>query len=65
MINIFKKIMGGNKETELSEYKGFSDFFLRAPEETKKRVIAEAARKANEDQMKVFKESKLKVGTTS
>lgn len=57
MKKMIKKLFNGKKDTDLSEYKGFSDFFLRAPENTKKEVIAEAARKANEDQMKVFKQA--------
>jgi hypothetical protein len=55
MKNMIKKLFTSKKSTDLSEYKGFADFFLRAPESTKREVIAEAARKANEDQMKVFK----------
>lgn len=54
---MLKKIFTPKKNTDLSEYKGFSDFFLRAPENAKKEVIAEAARKANDDQMRVFKQA--------
>ncbi|HYC34304.1 MAG TPA: hypothetical protein VEC13_01075 [Candidatus Paceibacterota bacterium] len=49
------------KEFAHSKYKGFSDFMLHASLEEKKKVIAEAAHKSNEDQMKVFQESKLKL----
>lgn len=55
--NIFKK-----KNDELAEYKGMADFFLRAPDDLKKKVMTEAARRANEDQMKVFQEARLKTG---
>ncbi len=37
----------------------FSDFFLNEPLEAKKDVLAKAARKANEDQMRVFKKSQI------
>ncbi len=61
MKNIIKKLFGSKKNTDLSQYNGFSDFFLRAPEHTKKEIIAEAARKANDDQMKIFKEAQVRV----
>ncbi len=54
--NLFKK-----KNDELAEYKGVADFFLRAPDDLKKKVVAEAARRANEDQMKIFQEARMKV----
>ena len=57
MKKLLKKLFAGKKNTDLSQYKGFSDFFLHAPENIKREVIAEAARKANEDQMKVFKQA--------
>lgn len=60
MIAMLKKLFTFRKNTDLSEYSGFSDFFLRASEDTKKKVITEAARKANEDQLKVFKDAQLK-----
>ncbi|MEI8249024.1 MAG: hypothetical protein WCG07_00830 [Candidatus Taylorbacteria bacterium] len=61
MKKMLKKLFTSKKNTDLSQYNGFSDFFLRAPENTKREVIAEAARKANDDQMKVFKQAQLKV----
>lgn len=57
MKKMLKKLFAGKKNTDLSQYNGFSDFFLRASENTKKEVIAEAARKANEDQMKIYKQA--------
>lgn len=57
--NLFKK----RKESGAREYNGFSDFFLHAPIDEKKKVIAEAARKANEDQFKTFNKAKFKIKT--
>lgn len=54
--NIFKR-----KNDELAEYKGVADFFLRAPDDLKKKVMTEAARRANEDQSKIFREARMKV----
>lgn len=45
-----------------SEYEGLSDFLLHAFSDEKKKVITEAARRANEDQFKVFSKAQLKVG---
>ncbi|MDO8604555.1 MAG: hypothetical protein Q7K40_04155 [bacterium] len=45
------------------EYAGLSDFLLRASSDEKKKIITEAARRANEDQYKVFTKAQLKVGT--
>ncbi len=39
----------------------FSDFFLNASEEKKEKVLREAARKSNEEQLQVFTKSQLKV----
>lgn len=52
----------GNKES-ISEYAGLSDFLLRASPDEKKKVITEAARRANEDQFRVFSKAQLKVRT--
>lgn len=41
----------------------FSDFFLHASDEQKKKVITEAAKRANEEQMAVFKKFHLKPQT--
>lgn len=58
MIEAIKKLFATKKKTK---YSGFSDFFLHAPEDVKKEVITEAARKSNEDQLKIFKKSHLKL----
>jgi len=49
------------KKGKATTYSGFSDFFMHAPKEAKEKVIAEAARKANEDQLKIFNEARMKV----
>lgn len=41
----------------MSEYKGFSDFFLHASQEKKIEVFTEAARRANEDQRRTIKKA--------
>lgn len=56
VINFFK----GKKE-ENTKYNGFSDFFRHAPKEAKERVITEAAHRSNEDQLKIFNQSRVKV----
>ena len=56
IMNFFRK----NEEKELEKYTGFADFFLHAPTEEKKKVITEAAKKANEDQFRILKESRLR-----
>ncbi len=62
MIKLLKSIFKG-KETEGPEkYKGLSDFFMRASADEQKKVFTEAARRANEDQSKIFREAKMKVG---
>lgn len=38
----------------------FSDFLLHAPEKQREAVFKEAARQANEEQRKVFEQSRLK-----
>ncbi len=45
----------------VSEYTGLSDFLLRASPQEKKEIISEAARRANEDQFKVFTKARLTV----
>ena len=57
-LDIFKK--KGEKQTPGK----FSDFLLHAPKEKKEEVFKEAARRANEDQRKIFEESRLKVKTS-
>jgi hypothetical protein len=54
--HIFKR-----KEIEPRENQGFSDFFLNASLDEKKRMIKEAAIGANEDQLKVFEAAKNKL----
>jgi len=51
--NIFKRKNKGND----SEYTGLSDFLLRASPEEKKKIITEAARRANSDQLEIFNKS--------
>ena len=57
MINKLRNIFRGKKAEEPKKYEGLSDFFMHAPADEQKKVFAEAARKANEDQMKVFKQA--------
>lgn len=61
MINKIKNLFKGKKAKEPKKYEGLSDFFMHAPADEQKKVFIEAARKANEDQMKVFKQAQLKV----
>lgn len=62
MIKKITEFFKGKKE-ENTKYSGFSDFFKHAPKGAKERVIAEAARKANEDQLKVFNEARIKTSS--
>ena len=62
MITAIKNFFGG-KKSEAVEYTGLADFFLHASSNEKKKVITEAARKANDDQLKVFNEALLKTRT--
>ena len=62
MIKAIRSIFKGEGKKNISDYAGFSDFFLRASDEEKKKVITEAAKKANEDQLKVFHNARLKAG---
>jgi len=57
MIDIIKNIFKRKNKENNSEYAGLSDFLLRASPEEKKKVIMEAARRANEDQRKLFYEN--------
>jgi hypothetical protein len=61
MIDKLKNIFKGKKTGEPKKYEGLSDFFMHAPADEQKKVFAEAARRANEDQMKIFKEAGMKV----
>jgi hypothetical protein len=60
MIQQIKNFFKGKAAAKPREYSGLSDFLLHAPLEEQKRVITEAAHKANEDQMKVFKAAQIK-----
>jgi hypothetical protein len=60
MIKSFKSLFIRSKEKSASDYAGFSDFFLRASAEMKRKVITEAAQKSNEDQMNIFKKAYVK-----
>jgi len=57
MMKMLKNIFKGKKTEGPEKYKGLSDFFMHAPADEQKKVFTEAARKANEDQMKVFKQA--------
>ena len=63
MINKLKNLFKGKKAKEPKKYEGLSDFFMHAPADEQKKVFAEAARRANEDQMKTFQDSRLQVET--
>lgn len=39
------------------KYESLSDFFMNAPADEQRRIFTEAAHRANEDQMKIFKEA--------
>jgi len=56
LIKLFKR---GSKKRK---YSGLSDFFLRAPEDEKQKIITEAARRANEDQLRIFNRARIKTG---
>lgn len=58
MIETIKSLFRGKRTIE---YAGLSDFLLRASPDEKKKVIAEAAHKANEDQLKMFNKARLKI----
>ncbi|GEM_PF-859846 len=64
MRNLLTSLFAGKTKGSTPTYEGLSDFFLRAPVDEKKKVIKEAAHKANEDQLKVFKEARLKTKTS-
>lgn len=48
-----------NRFKRKPEFKGFSDFLLKASEEEKIRVFREAAHQANEDQRALFYKSNV------
>lgn len=57
MMKKLKNIFKGKEAQENPKYTGLSDFFTHAPLDEQKRILTEAARKANEDQMRVFKQA--------
>ena len=57
MMKILKNMFKAKETDGPEKYKGLSDFFMHAPADEQKKVFTEAARKANEDQMKVFKQA--------
>ncbi len=59
MIKWIMTIFKGKNAPKAKGYTGFSDFFLNAPLEEQKKVIAEAAQNANEDQLTVFAAARL------
>ncbi len=63
MLNVFRNLFKKEKPKEIREYTGLSDFFVHASSDEKKTVIREAACKANEDQLKIFRAAKLKTGS--
>ena len=60
MIERLKTLFKGSKQKGISGYAGLSDFLVHAPEERKKAVFSEAARRANKDQMETFVKSQIK-----
>ncbi|MFA6554537.1 MAG: hypothetical protein WCS89_03440 [Candidatus Paceibacterota bacterium] len=61
MLNKLKNIFRRKKSEDTKKYESLSDFFMHAPADEQKKVFTEAARKANEDQMRIFKQAQLKV----
>ena len=57
MMKLLKSIFKSKETKGPEKYKGLSDFLMHAPLDEQKKVFTEAARKANEDQMKVFKQA--------
>ena len=51
------------KKVDAYKAEGFSDFFRNAPEEEKKKVLKEAAYRANEDQWRGLEQAKMKLKT--
>ncbi len=61
MINKIKNLFKRKKREDPKKYEGLSDFFMHAPRAEQMEVFTEAARRANEDQMKIFQEARMKV----
>lgn len=51
--------MNNRKSEHKKKSSRFSDFFLHASDDEKKRVFTEVAQQANEEQREVFKKSQL------
>jgi hypothetical protein len=62
MLKLLKSIFKGKETKGPEKYKGLSDFFMHAPVDEQKKVFTEAARMANEDQSKIFREARMKAG---
>lgn len=56
-MKLLKNLFRSKKTAGPEAYKGLSDFLMHAPPSEQKKVFTEAARKANEDQMKLFKQA--------
>lgn len=63
MLKLLYKLLGIRTEKKTKEYSGISDFLLNASDAEKKEVITEAAKRANDDQLKVFNAARLKMGS--
>lgn len=61
MIKLLAQLFMQKAAKKPKEYKGFSDFFMRASADEKKVVLTEAARRANEDQSRIFEKARLKM----
>lgn len=61
MMDKIKNLFKNKKAEEVKKYTSASDFFMHAPADEQKKVFTEAARRANEDQMKIFQEARMKV----
>lgn len=62
MIRAIKRFFMQERKRSVSKYTGLSDFLLHASPDEKKKIITEAARRANEDQFKIFIKARLRVG---
>lgn len=62
MIQKIKNLFNKRRGKIDPKYKGLSDFMLNATPEERIKIMTEAARRANEDQFRVFQEAnKLRV----
>lgn len=60
MINKFRNIFKKREALATKRYDSISGFFMHASKNEQKKVLTEAARLANEDQLRVFNEAKAK-----